>query len=185
MSSASAAFPDVVLIGGGIMSATFAALLKELSPELSITLFETLEQCGQESSKAWNNAGTGHAGNCELNYTPQRADGSVDISKALAVNTEFDISRQLWAHWVQTGRIADPGTFIHACPHVSLVWGEADVAFLKARYTAMANHHCFDGMEYSEDPAVIASWAPLAMEGRDLSIPVAATRIKSLSLIHI
>ncbi|MFT9380521.1 MULTISPECIES: malate dehydrogenase (quinone) [unclassified Gluconobacter] len=179
MSSASAAFPDVVLIGGGIMSATFAALLKELSPELSITLFETLEQCGQESSKAWNNAGTGHAGNCELNYTPQRADGSVDISKALAVNTEFDISRQLWAHWVRTGRIADPSTFIHACPHVSLVWGEADVAFLKARYNAMAGHHCFDGMEYSEDPAVIASWAPLAMEGRDLSIPVAATRIKS------
>ena len=161
------------------MSATFAALLKELSPELSITLFETLEQCGQESSKAWNNAGTGHAGNCELNYTPQRADGSVDISKALAVNTEFDISRQLWAHWVRTGRIADPSTFIHACPHVSLVWGEADVAFLKARYTAMANNHCFDGMEYSEDPAVIANWAPLAMEGRDLSIPVAATRIKS------
>ena len=179
MSSASATFPDVVLIGGGVMSATFAALLKELSPELSITMFETLEHCGQESSKAWNNAGTGHAGNCELNYTPQRPDGSVDISKALAVNTEFDISRQLWSHWVRSGRLADAGSFIHACPHVSLVWGEEDVAFLKARYDAMASHHCFDGMEYSEDPAVIADWAPLAMEGRDPSVPVAATRIRS------
>ncbi|AFW02965.1 malate:quinone oxidoreductase [Gluconobacter oxydans] len=179
MSSASATFPDVVLIGGGVMSATFAALLKELSPELSITMFETLEQCGQESSKAWNNAGTGHAGNCELNYTPRRSDGSVDISKALAVNTEFDISRQLWSHWVRSGRIADANSFIHACPHVSLVWGKDDVAFLKARYDAMASHHCFDGMEYSEDPAVIADWAPLAMEGRDPSVPVGATRIRS------
>jgi len=179
MPSASATFPDVVLIGGGVMSATFAALLKELSPELSITMFETLEQCGQESSKAWNNAGTGHAWNCELNYTPQRPDGSVDISKALAVNTEFDISRQLWSHWVRSGRLADAGSFIHACPHVSLVWGKEDVAFLKARYDAMASHHCFDGMEYSEDPAVIADWAPLAMEGRDPSVPVAATRIRS------
>lgn len=179
MPSASATFPDVVLIGGGVMSATFAALLKELSPELSITMFETLEHCGQESSKAWNNAGTGHAGNCELNYTPQRPDGSVDISKALAVNTEFDISRQLWSHWVRSGRLADAGSFIHACPHVSLVWGKEDVAFLKARYDAMASHHCFDGMEYSEDPAVIADWAPLAMEGRDPSVPVAATRIRS------
>ncbi|MFT8355152.1 MAG: malate dehydrogenase (quinone) [Gluconobacter japonicus] len=179
MPSASATFPDVVLIGGGVMSATFAALLKDLSPELSITMFETLEHCGQESSKAWNNAGTGHAGNCELNYTPQRPDGSVDISKALAVNTEFDISRQLWSHWVRNGRLADAGSFIHACPHVSLVWGKKDVAFLKARYDAMASHHCFDGMEYSEDPAVIADWAPLAMEGRDPSVPVAATRIRS------
>ena len=88
---------DVVLIGAGIMSATLGTVLKELEPSLTITIFETLEDCGQESSQAWNNAGTGHAANCELNYTPQREDGSVDISEALKVNTEFDLSRQLWS----------------------------------------------------------------------------------------
>ena len=96
--------PDVVLIGAGIMSATFGTLLKELEPSLSIVAFEALHDCGQESSDSWNNAGTGHAANCELNYTPQRPDGSVDISKALEVNTEFDLSRQLWAHLVLEGR---------------------------------------------------------------------------------
>lgn len=178
MSSLSSLCPDVVLIGAGIMSSTLAALLRELDPSLSMMMFETLGDCGQESSFAWNNAGTGHAGNCELNYTPQRADGSVDISKALAVNTEFDLSRQLWAHWVRDGRIADPASFVQPCPHISLVWGTEDVVFLKARYEAMSAHHCFADMEYTDDPAVIAQWAPLAMAGRDLTQPVAATRVR-------
>jgi malate dehydrogenase (quinone) len=111
---------DVVLIGAGIMSATLGTVLKELEPSLSITIFETLDDCGQESSQAWNNAGTGHAANCELNYTPQRADGSVDISEALKVNTE---SRQLWSYLIRKGAIADPRSFIHPCPHMSFVWG--------------------------------------------------------------
>ncbi len=178
MSSLSSLCPDVVLIGAGIMSSTLAALLRELDPSLSMMMFETLADCGQESSYAWNNAGTGHAGNCELNYTPQRADGSIDISKALAVNTEFDLSRQLWSHWVREGRIADPASFVQPCPHISLVWGAEDVAFLKARYEAMVAHHCFADMEYTDDPVVIAQWAPLAMAGRDTTQPVAATRIK-------
>lgn len=169
--------PDVVLIGAGIMSATLGTVLKELQPSLSMTMFETLKDCAQESSQAWNNAGTGHAANCELNYTPQRPDGSVDISKALTVNTEFDVSRQLWAHLVRKGAIPDPRAFIHPCPHMSFVWGQENVAFLKTRYREMSAHHCYQGMEYSEDRRQIAEWAPLIIEGRDESQPIAATRI--------
>ncbi len=168
---------DVVLIGAGIMSATLGTVLKELEPSLTITMFETLEDCAQESSEAWNNAGTGHAANCELNYTPQRADGSVDISKALEVNTEFDLSRQLWSYLVKKGAIPDPRAFIHPCPHMSFVWGTENVAFLRERYKAMSANHCYHGMDYSEDRTQIADWAPLIMEGRDENEPVAATRI--------
>src|SRR5579875_3943087 len=125
--------PDVVLIGAGIMSATLGTLLKELEPTLNVVMLEALEDCAQESSEAWNNAGTGHAANCELNYTPQLADGTVDISKALEVNTEFDISRQLWSHLVTKGAVPDPGAFLEPCPHMSFVWGAANVAFLRTR----------------------------------------------------
>jgi malate dehydrogenase (quinone) len=169
--------PDVVLIGAGIMGATVGTVLKELEPSLSVVMFETLDDCGQESSEAWNNAGTGHAANCELNYTPQRPDGTVDISKALEVNTEFDISRQFWAHLVRKGAIPDPRAFIHPVPHMSFVWGSANVAFLHERYRQMSAHHCYHGMEYSEEPTKIAEWAPLIMEGRTDHEPVAATRI--------
>ncbi|HUB47537.1 MAG TPA: malate dehydrogenase (quinone) [Acetobacteraceae bacterium] len=169
--------PDIVLIGAGIMSATVGTMLKELQPSLSIVAFESLWDCGQESSQAWNNAGTGHAANCELNYTPQRPDGSVDISKALEVNTEFDISRQLWTHLVRKGAIRDPRAFITPCPHMSFVWRDANVAFLRTRYHEMSAHHCYHGMEYSEDRSKIAEWAPLIMEGRVPDEPVAATRI--------
>ncbi|MGN8000468.1 malate dehydrogenase (quinone) [Sphingomonas sp. 22176] len=169
--------PDIVLIGAGIMSATLGTVLKELDPTLSITIFETLDDCGQESSQAWNNAGTGHAANCELNYTPQRADGSIDISEALKVNTEFDLSRQLWTYLVRKGAIPDPRAFLHPCPHMSFVWGEDNVAFLRARFEAMSAHHCYHGMEYSEDSKQIAEWAPLIMEGRAEGQPIAATRM--------
>src|ERR1700729_2689999 len=113
MSTTASETPDVALIGAGIMSATLGTLLKELEPTLDVVMFETLDDCAQESSEAWNNAGTGHAANCELNYTPQRSDGSVDISRALEVNTEFDLSRQLWAYLVKKGAIANPRDFIH------------------------------------------------------------------------
>jgi len=169
--------PDVVLIGAGIMSATTGALLKELEPSLSIAMFETLEDCGLESSDAWNNAGTGHAANCEMNYTPQRSDGSIDISKALEVNVEFDLSRQLWTYLVRKGAITDPRSFIHPVPHMSFVHGTDNVSFLRKRFKAMVAHHCYEGMEYSEDPKKIADWVPLVMEGRTGDDPVAATRI--------
>ena len=169
--------PDIVLIGAGIMSATFGTFLKELAPSLKIAMFETLEDCAQESSEGWNNAGTGHAANCELNYTPQRPDGSVNIEQALKVNTEFDLSRQLWSFLVKKGAIPDPRAFIHPCPHMSFVWGAQNVAFLRERFKAMSAHHCYRGMEYSEDRAKIGAWAPLIMEGRDNQQPIAATRI--------
>ena len=171
------ATPDIVLIGAGIMSATLGTMLKELGPSLSIVMVETLDDCAQESSQAWNNAGTGHAANCELNYTPQNPNGSVDISRALVVNTEFDLSRQLWSYLVRKGAIADPRAFIDPCPHMSFVWGKENVDFLRARYKAMSAHHCYHGMEYTEDRKQIAEWAPLIIEGRDANQPIAATRI--------
>ena len=170
---------DVVLVGAGIMSATTATLLQLLAPQLRIAVVERLQDCALESSMAWNNAGTGHAANCELNYTPQRDDGTVDIDEALKVNTEFDVSRELWAHLVRIGTITDPRSFLHPCPHISFVTGADNVAFLRARFDAMHRHHCYHGMEYSEDPAVIAQWAPLVMEGRDPGQAVAATRMIS------
>jgi malate dehydrogenase (quinone) len=169
--------PDVVLIGAGIMSSTLGVFMKELQPSLTVAMFETLEDCAQESSGAWNNAGTGHAANCELNYTPERADGSIDISKALEVNTEFDLSRQFWSYLVRKGSITDPRTFIHPVPHMSFVHGAKNVSFLSKRFEAMSAHHCYHGMEYSEDRRKIAEWVPLVMEGRSGDEPVAATRI--------
>jgi malate:quinone-oxidoreductase len=171
--------PDVVLIGAGVMSATVGVFLKELEPSLTIEMFETLENCGLESSEAWNNAGTGHAANCEMNYTPERSDGSVDISKALEVNVEFDLSRQFWSYLVKKGAIADPRSFIHPVPHMSFVHGAGNVSFLRKRFKAMTAHHCYYGMEYSEDRKKIAEWVPLVMEGRTTDEPVAATRIVS------
>jgi malate dehydrogenase (quinone) len=173
----SAADADVILIGAGIMSATLGTMLKELEPSLKIVMLETLDDAGQESSAAWNNAGTGHAANCELNYTPQKPDGSVDISRALEVNAEFDLSRQLWSYLIKKKAIAEPRAFINPCPHMSFVWGEANVKFLRARYKAMSAHHSYHGMEYSEDSKRIADWAPLIVEGRDPDQPIAATRI--------
>jgi malate dehydrogenase (quinone) len=169
--------PDVVLIGAGIMSATLGTVLKELEPSLKITIFETLEDCGLESSQAWNNAGTGHAANCELNYTPERPDGTIDISEALKVNTEFDLSRQLWSYLIRKGAIADPRAFINPCPHMSFVWGNENVAFLRKRFAAMTRSHCYYGMEYTEDRRKITDWAPLIMDGRGDEEPFAATRI--------
>ncbi|MGA2892004.1 MAG: malate dehydrogenase (quinone) [Xanthobacteraceae bacterium] len=169
--------PDAVFIGAGIMSATLGVFLKELEPSLNIEMFETLEGAGLESSDSWNNAGTGHAGNCELNYAPERADGSIDISKALQINAEFDLSRQLWSYIVKKGSIKDPRTFIHPVPHMCFVWGAENVAFLRKRFKAMAAHPSYYGMEYSEDRKQIADWVPLVMEGRAGDEPIAATRM--------
>src|SRR5579872_4675706 len=168
---------DIVLAGGGIMSATLAAMLKELQPNLTLEIFEMLDAPAEESSNALNNAGTGHAALCELNYTPQKPDGSVDISRALVVNTQFDLSRQFWAFGVRTGALSAPESFIHDVPHISFVWGDDNVAFLRKRYEAMRAHHCFSGMEYSEDISVLEQWMPLVMEGRDPNQRVAATRM--------
>ncbi len=166
---------DVLLIGGGIMSATLAALIAELEPTWTIRVLERLDEAAGESSGPWNNAGTGHSALCELNYSPQAEDGSVDVSKAIDVNEQFQISRQLWSFLVESGRIPEPGAFIHATPHMSFVWGAENVAYLRERHRLLAEHPLFEGMEFSDDPAQIAEWAPLLLAGRTGDEPIAAT----------
>ena len=169
--------PDVVLIGAGIMSATLGTFLKELEPSLTVAIFETLHDCAQESSDGWNNAGTGHAANCELNYTPQREDGSVDISRALEVNTEFDLSRQLWSLPGEEGRDPRSARFHQSVPAHELRLGRWQRVVPARALQRMSANHCYHGMEYSEDRAKIADWAPLIMDGRGDEEPFAATRI--------
>jgi malate dehydrogenase (quinone) len=173
----SSSSPDVLLIGAGIMSTTLAVILKELDPRLKIEIHEVLGREAQESSNAWNNAGTGHAALCELNYTPEQADGTVDISKALQVNTEFDLSRQLWSYLLQKGAIRDPQSFIHPVPHFSFVRGLDNRNFLRKRFAALSSNPLYYGMEYSEDKKQIGEWLPLVMEGRDPGDVVTATRM--------
>jgi malate dehydrogenase (quinone) len=168
---------DVVLVGAGIVSATLAAMLAEVVPGLSIRVLERLPGIAQESSDVMNNAGTGHAANCELNYTPAQPDGTVDIAKALAINEAFEVSLQLWAYLAERGRIS-PERFLTRIPHLSFVWGEADTRFLRARHTRLSAHPMFAEMAFSEDPARLAEWMPLVMEGRETGQPLAATRIQ-------
>lgn len=168
---------DVLLIGAGIMSATIGTLLKELDPDLSIVVVERLAGPALESSDAWNNAGTGHSAFCELNYTPEKADGSVDISKALKIAGAYEISKEFWSYLASTGKIrADD--FIHQVPHMSFVWGEGNSAFLQRRYASLTRHALFRGMEYSEDRGRLSNWMPLVMEGRESRERMAATRME-------
>jgi malate dehydrogenase (quinone) len=168
---------DVALIGGGIMSATLGTLLKQLEPTWNIQIFERLSQVALESSNPWNNAGTGHSALCELNYTPERPDGSIDISSAVKVNEQFQVSRQFWSHLLDVGALPDPSAFINSTPHMSFVWGEDNVAYLRKRYEALKDHPLFAGMEFSTDAAVIRGWAPLLIPGRRKDQPIAATHI--------
>ncbi len=168
---------DVLLIGGGIMSATLGTLLPELQPDLKIAVFERLSDVALESSNAWNNAGTGHAALCELNYMPEGKDGSVDPAKAISINEQFQQSRQLWSSLVEAGVLDAPSTFINSAPHMTFVRGEKDVAYLKKRYEALKDEPLFAGIEYSEDSRVINTWAPLLMQKRRKGEPFAATRV--------
>lgn len=169
---------DVLLVGAGVMSATLGKLLAQLDPSLKIEMVERLSRVASESSHALHNAGTGHAGYCELNYTPQQADGSVKIERALAINAAFEVSLQFWTYLVEQGLLPSPEKFINPVCHQSFVWGEKDVAFLKKRYEALHKHHLFEEMEYSEDPVVLRKWMPLVMQQRDAVQPVAATQVK-------
>ncbi|MEC0123257.1 malate:quinone oxidoreductase [Paenibacillus pabuli] len=170
---------DVILIGAGIMSATLGTLLKELAPNWNIKVFEKLASAGEESSNEWNNAGTGHSALCELNYTVERADGTVDISKAIQVNEQFQISRQFWAYLVNSNLIRNPQDFIMPLPHLSYVHGESNVLFLKRRFEALSKHPLFQGMEFSDDKKKLAEWIPLMMKNRKGNEPIAATKIDS------
>lgn len=166
---------DYLLIGAGIMSATLANLLHELTPEKSITVLEKLDKAGQESSDTWNNAGTGHSALCEFNYTPRGKDGKIDIKKALTIYEQFEITKQYWSYLLKKGTLKDVKSFLNQVPHVSFVSGEADVAFLQERYSKLSKHHFFKPMQYSEDREVIKQWMPLVINGRDENEKVAAT----------
>lgn len=172
---------DVLLVGAGIMSTTLAMLLSKLDPTLSIMMLERLPHVAHESTDGWNNAGTGHAGYCELNYTPQQADGHVQIQRALGINANFETSLQFWSYLVKTNALKQPSSFINATPHLSFVWGD-DVAFLRKRFAKLSAHHLFDDMEYSEDRDQLHAWMPLIMQNRPqkssvLDNRVAATRV--------
>ena len=169
---------DVLLVGAGAMSSTLGALLNQLDPNLSMLMVEKLDKPAQESTSGWNNAGTGHAAYCELNYTSLKADGSMDTGKPEVINPAFEVSLQFWSYLVNKEVLPEPNLFINTAPHVSFVWGEGNVDFLRKRYEAMHTHHLFKDMEYSEDPAVLAEWMPLIMEDRDPTQKVAATRIR-------
>ncbi len=170
--------PDVVLIGSGIMSANLGALLKRLDPALRIQVYEAADELAYESTNGWNNAGTGHAGICELSYTPAReADGTVKVQKVIDIFQEFEQSLQFWAHAVGSGMIDHPKEFINPVPHISFVHGAGQVEFLRARHAGMSAHHFFAPMEFSTDRAKIGAWAPLLTEGRDPAVPIAATRM--------
>jgi malate dehydrogenase (quinone) len=168
---------DVALIGGGIMSATLGAFIKQLQPDWSIQIFERLGDVALESSNPWNNAGTGHSALCELNYTPEKADGTIEITSAVKVNEQFQVSRQFWSYLVGKDLLPDPQAFINPVPHMSFVWGAENVDYLRRRQEALAGHPLFAGMEFSDDPAVIRSWAPAMIPGRRKDQPIAATRI--------
>ena len=170
---------DVILIGAGIMSATLGSLLKQLAPDWEITVFERRASAAEESSNEWNNAGTGHSSLCELNYTVEQPDGSINISKAVKVNEEFQLSKQFWSYLVNSDLIRNPRDFIVSVPHMSFVQGEQDVAFLRKRHEALVGNPLFAGMEFSDDPDRLKDWVPLMMEDRVVDQPIAATRIES------
>lgn len=170
--------PDVLLIGSGIMSATLGAVLKQMDPSIRIQLYECTEGLADEASNGWHNAGTGHAGLCELSYTPDYgADGEVDVDKAIEIFHQFEHSLQFWGHAVRTGMIDNASDFINPVPHLSFVYGQEQVDFLRSRHRQMTQHHFFKEMEYTEDRETITEWAPLILQGRDPNEPVAMTRM--------
>lgn len=168
---------DVILIGAGILSTTFASFLKDIEPDWNPKIFERLDQPAIESSNEKNNAGTGHAALCELNYTVEQEDGSIDVEKAKEINEQFEISKQFWSHLVKSKAIENPKEFIRPLPHISFVMGMRNVDFLKRRYEALKSLPMFEGLAYSEDHEKLAEWMPLIMEGRNSNEPLAASKI--------
>lgn len=166
---------EVVLIGAGIMSATLGLILKELQPDIKIEIYERLDIAAAESSDAWNNAGTGHSAFCELNYTPESADGTIDPKKAINIAESFEVSRQFWAYLVQEQKVSSPENFIKSIPHMSFVWGDKNVEYLKKRFEALHANPLFKDMVFSTDFSQLKEWMPLVMEGRSESDKVAAT----------
>ncbi|CAO4148306.1 Malate:quinone oxidoreductase [Methylorubrum aminovorans] len=166
---------DVLLIGGGIMSATLGVWLRELEPDWSLEMVERLDGVALESSNGWNNAGTGHSALAELNYTPEDSKGNIQIKKAVEINEAFQVTRQFMAWQVRQGVLKNPRSFINSTPHMSFVWGDDNITYLRKRYEALKASPLFAGMEFSTDPEQLKKWVPLMMEGRDPKQKVAAT----------
>lgn len=159
---------DFALVGAGIMSATLATLIKLAKPSAKIAIFERLPEVAMESSDAWNNAGTGHAALCELNYMPDSKDGSLpDPAKAIAINEQFQQSRAFWAFCVDQGILQNPQSFIRTVPHMSFVTSKQDIDYLRRRHQVLSNQPLFSGMEFSTSKSKLTEWAPLIMEGRE------------------
>lgn len=168
---------DVLLVGGGVMSATLGMMLKQLDPNLKILMVERLDHVAHESTDGWNNAGTGHAGYCELNYTPEKPDGTLDIARALSINAAFEVSLQFWSWLVEQGALPAPESFINPTPHMSFVWGEKDVAYLQQRHRQLSAHPLFADMAFTDQPTQLKDWMPLVVANRNPMEPVAATRV--------
>lgn len=170
--------PDnIVLIGAGIMSATLGILLKRLLPNCNIKVIERLGSIASESSDAMNNAGTGHSAFCELNYSPELEDGTIDIHKAIKIAASYEQSKSFWAHLVENNCLPDPVHFINRMPHMSFVWGAENAQFLEKRYEKMKESPFFKDMIFSKDRSEIKNWIPLVMDGRNPMEEVAATKV--------
>ncbi len=168
----------ITLIGAGIMSATLGILIKKLMPNSIIDIYERLDEVGAESSDAWNNAGTGHSAFCELNYTPENEDGTINIDKALKIGGQFEVSKQFWSYLAESKMVDTKIPFINDIDHMSFVWGKDNVEFLKKRYAALTKYAMFEDMIYSEDHEQIAKWTPLMMKNREIDEPLAVTRME-------
>lgn len=169
---------DLICVGGGIMSATLALLVKTLEPSLKVLILERLDGVAKESSAAWNNAGTGHSALCELNYTPKDENGNVNISKAIKICEQFETSKQFWSFLVNEKLIEDPSSFITKVPHHSWVYGEENTDYLKKRYEAMREHFMFDTIAFTDEIETMKQWFPLIMRKRNQNEPMAASRIE-------
>ncbi len=169
---------DLVCVGGGIMSATLALMLKLMDKNQKILILERLEDVSLESTAAWNNAGTGHSAFCELNYTPMNEKGEIDVSKAVHIVSQFEKSKQFWTFLVEKGYIKNPEEFIRPVPHHSFVEGADDVAFLEKRVQAMKKHAQFTDLQFSKDYDTLKNWLPLMMADRSVDEVVAATRME-------
>ncbi len=167
--------PDVILIGAGIMSATLGIFLKELNPEIKIDIYERLDKPALESSDAWNNAGTGHSAFCELNYTPELQNGEVDVNKAIKIAESFEVTRQFWSYLADHKIIESPEKFIHTIPHLSFVWGEENVNYLRKRFDNLQKNPLFSEMEFSSDFEFLKKLMPMVMNGRNPTEKVAGT----------
>ena len=169
---------DLICIGGGIMSATLALMTKIIDPDANIIIFERLKKVAQESTEAWNNSGTGHSAFCELNYTSQQKDGSIDISKAKQIFKQYEQSKQFWSYLLENNMLKNPKSFIHSLPHHSWVTGQDNVDFLKKRHAEMTKSFMFSAMKFSEKPDELENWFPLIMKDRNPSEAMAATRME-------